>query len=93
MESRLPETAAPDPVVEISGSKRRRAYSRSEASHSGVSFARWGLRTSTRYFCSEEAICNSAQAEKIDILTITKAFELRPLRSPIVAVSESAGKR
>jgi hypothetical protein len=91
IESRFPESVAgPDDVVEMSGSKRRRANSRREASHRGVSFAICGLRTSTKYLCSALAICNSAHAEKMAILTITSAFELSPLRSPIDALSESA---
>jgi hypothetical protein len=93
IESRLPESVAgPDEVVEISGSKRSRANSRSDASQSGVSVAMCGLSTSTKYFCSALAICNSAHAEKIAIFTMTKALELSPFRSPMAALSDSANQ-
>jgi hypothetical protein len=86
--SRLPDNDA-EPIDEISGSNLNRAYSRRDESQSGVSLAMCGLSTSTRYACSELAICSSAHAEKTDILTITCAFELRPFRSPIAALSDS----
>jgi len=88
MVSRLPDKDA-DPIEEMSGSNLNRAYSRRDDSQSGVSLAMCGFSTSTRYDCSELAICNSAQAEKTDILTMTWAFELKPFRSPIAALSDS----
>lgn len=89
MVSRLPESDA-EPMEEvISGSNLRRAYSRSDASQRGVSLAICGLSTSAKYVCSALAICNSAQAEKTAILTMTWAFELSPFKSPIAAVSDS----
>jgi len=86
--SKLPDNDA-EPMDEISGSNLKRAYSRREESQRGVSLAMCGLRTSIKYVCSALAIWSSAQAEKTDIFTITWAFELRPLRSPIAAVSDS----
>jgi len=78
---------------EISGSNLSRAYSRKDSNHSGVNLAMCGFRTSTRYVCSALAICSSAHAEKTAILTMTCEFELKPLRSPIAAVSDSPVKR
>lgn len=87
MVSRLPDKEA-DPIdEEMSGSNLSRAYSRNDASHSGVNFAICGLRTSIKYVCSALAIWSSAHAENTDIFTMTAAFELSPLKSPMAAVS------
>lgn len=93
MVSKLPDNEAEPIEDEMSGSNLKRAYSRSDANHSGVSLAICGFSTSTRYVCSALAICSSAQAEKTDILTMTCELELSPLRSPIAAVSLSPGVR
>ena len=74
----------------MSGSNLNLANSCSDDSQRGVSFAICGFTTASRYLCSELATCSSAQAEKIAILTMTWALELRPLNSPIAADSESS---
>ena len=87
--SKLPDRDADPTEEEMSGSNLKRAYSLNDASQRGVNFAMCGLKTSTKYVCSVLAICNSAQAENTAILTMTCAFELRPLRSPMAADSDS----
>ena len=89
MVSRLPDKDAEPIEDEMSGSNLSRAYSLSDASQSGVSFAMCGLKTWIKYVCSVLAIWSSAHAENTDILTMTAAFELRPRRSPIAAASVS----
>jgi hypothetical protein len=91
--SKLPDKDADPMDDEISGSKRRRAYSLNEANHNGVSLAICGFKTFTRYVCSALAICSSAHAENTAILTMTCEFELNPFKSPIAAVSDSPTKR
>jgi hypothetical protein len=95
MVSRFPDRE-PEPAkdIEMSGSNLSLANSLNDISHSGVSLAILGFKASTRYFRSELATWSSAQAEKMDIFTMTMAFALRPLNSPMEALSGlTAGQR
>jgi len=76
-------------LLEISGSKRRRANSCRDDSHSGMRLAMCGFTTSVRYVRSVLATCSSAQADNTDILTIVCALVLSDLRSPIAVLPVS----
>lgn len=88
--SRLSEGDVWAVLLEMSGSNLSLANSCSDDNQRGVSFPTCGFTTASRYVCSVLATCSSAQAEKIAILTITWALELRPFNSPIAADSESS---